>query len=90
MGSEGTVPLAIDADVSFGMHRRARRELSATLVYDGPLTAPVAAGDPVGRLIVEAPGYEPREYPVVAAADAPRKGLMGRIGAALAHLIRGG
>ena len=81
--------LQVDADVSAGLHRRARRDLVVSVNYDGPLVAPISAGDVVGTLRVEAPGYETQEYPLVAAEDVARKGLMGRIGAALAHMIRG-
>lgn len=51
--------------------------------------APVAEGDPIATLRVEAPGMEPQEFPLVAAESVQRKGLMGRIGAALVHMIRG-
>ena len=89
MGESETVALRVDSDISAGLHRRARRDLVVSVNYEGPLVAPIAAGDVVGTLRVEAPGYEAREYPLVAAEDVARKGLMGRIGAALAHMIRG-
>ena len=89
MGEADSVALQVDADVSAGLHRRARRDLVVSVNYDGPLVAPISAGDVVGTLRVEAPGYETQEYPLVAAEDVARKGFMGRIGAALAHMIRG-
>jgi serine-type D-Ala-D-Ala carboxypeptidase (penicillin-binding protein 5/6) len=89
MGEADSVALQVDADVSAGLHRRARRDLVVSVNYDGPLVAPISAGDVVGTLRVEAPGYATQEYPLVAAEDVARKGLMGRIGAALAHMIRG-
>ena len=66
-----------------------RPALSVTVSYDGPLVAPIHEGDVVGTLIVEAPDYPPREYALVAAESVAEKGLMGRIGAALAHMLRG-
>lgn len=90
MGVAPTVQLAVQDAVSIGLHRRARRDMTVTVSYDGPLVAPVAEGDVVGTLIVAAPGYEAREYPLVAAETVAQKGLMGRIGDALAHMIRGG
>lgn len=89
MGVNETVGLALAEDVSIGMHRRARRNMSVEVVYDGPLVAPIAAGSVVGELIVTVPDAEERRYDLVAAQDVERKGLMGRIGAALAHMIRG-
>lgn len=90
MGETETVALRVDDTVRIGMHRRARRDMTVSVVYDGPVPAPIAAGDEIGRIIIEAPGYEAREYPVYADEDVTQKGLMGRIGAAIAHMIRGG
>ena len=90
MGLSDSVTLQTAEEISVALHRRARRNLEVTAVYDGPLMAPIAAGDEVGRLIVEAPGIEPREFVLVAAEDVERQGLMGRIGTALAMMIRGG
>lgn len=90
MGVRDQVSLEIAADVSIGMHRRARRNMSVEVVYNGPLIAPVEAGSVVGQLIVTVPDAEPRRYDLQAAEAVERKGLMGRIGAALSHMIRGG
>lgn len=89
MGENETVALRVSTDVTAGLHRRARRDLTVTVSYDGPLVAPIREGDIVGSLIVEAPDYEPRSYDLVAAESVAEKGLMGRIGAALAHMLRG-
>ncbi|WP_300552423.1 D-alanyl-D-alanine carboxypeptidase family protein [Maricaulis sp.] len=89
MGEAERVSLAVAGDVTLGMHRRARRNMTVEVVYDGPLVAPVAAGQEVGRLVVNIPEQEPQEFALVAAETVERKGLMGRIGAALAHMIRG-
>jgi D-alanyl-D-alanine carboxypeptidase (penicillin-binding protein 5/6) len=90
MGEVDTVSLRVDVDVQIALHRRARRDMTVSVVYDGPLTAPIAEGDQVGVLVIEAPGYNAQEFPVVAAEPIARKGVMGRIGAAIAHMIRGG
>jgi D-alanyl-D-alanine carboxypeptidase (penicillin-binding protein 5/6) len=90
MGEVDTVGVRVDVDVQIALHRRARRDMSVSVVYDGPLAAPVTEGDQIGMLVVEAPGYETQEFPLVAAETVARKGVMGRIGAAIAHMIRGG
>jgi serine-type D-Ala-D-Ala carboxypeptidase (penicillin-binding protein 5/6) len=89
MGDSDTVSLRVADDVTAGLHRRARRDLTVTVSYDGPLVAPIQEGDVVGTLIVEAPDYEAREYDLLAAESVSEKGLMGRIGAAIAHMLRG-
>ncbi|WP_323761241.1 D-alanyl-D-alanine carboxypeptidase family protein [Maricaulis sp.] len=89
MGENETVALRVASDVTAGLHRRARRDLTVTVSYDGPLVAPIEEGEIVGSLIVEAPDYEARSFDLVAAESVAEKGLMGRIGAALAHMLRG-
>ncbi|MHA6288580.1 D-alanyl-D-alanine carboxypeptidase family protein [Maricaulis sp. CAU 1757] len=89
MGAQETVGLSLTEDVRIGLHRRARRDMSVEVVYDDPIPAPIEAGEAIATLVVAAPGAPDREYPLVATEDVPSKGLMGRVGAALAHLIRG-
>ncbi len=89
MGETETVGLELAEDVQLALHRRARRNMTVSVVFDGPVPAPISAGDEIGRIIVEVPGQEDREFAVVASEDVARMGLMGRIGAALAHMIRG-
>lgn len=89
MGTASTVALRVDEDIAVGLHRRARRDMTVSVNYDGPVSAPIAEGDVIATLTVEAPGMEPQDFPLAAADDVPRKGLMGRIGAALVHMIRG-
>ncbi|WP_417468162.1 D-alanyl-D-alanine carboxypeptidase family protein [Maricaulis sp.] len=90
MGDADTVGLQVGEDIQVALHRRARRNMTVSVVYEGPLMAPIEAGQEIGRLVVEAPGYEAQDYPLYASETVGRKGMMGRIGAALAHMIRGG
>ena len=52
--------------------------------------APVQEGDVIGALEVTLPDGREMSVPVEAAQSVARKGAMGRAGAALARLIRGG
>ncbi len=89
MGKQGSVALKPQKDIQVGMHRRAREDMKASIVYDGAIRAPIAESDPVARLEVTAPGYETRTYPLVAAETVPRKGMIGRAADALFALISG-
>jgi len=60
LGQQGTVPVGPREDVVLTLPRSARHQLKATAVFDGPLAAPVAAGQVVGKLRLEAPGVIPR------------------------------
>lgn len=87
MGKVGQVAVRAPEEISVRLHRNAREDMDVAIVYT-PAMAPVAEGDEVARLVVEAPGYEPKSFPLVAAHDVPRMGLMGRAGSALVALIR--
>ena len=59
-------------------------------VYDGPIPAPIAKGQPVGRIVVTAPGMEPVERPLVAGADVGQLSTLNRLIAAVGYLVWGG
>ena len=90
LGVAPSVELRAADSLSFGLHRRDRDGISAELVYEGPLHAPVQEGDVVGQLEVTLPDGREMSVPVEAAQSVARKGAMGRAGAAFARLIRGG
>ncbi len=66
-----------------------REQLEATAVMAGPVAAPVAAGQEIGTLIITIPGNSPIERPLLAGADVPELGLMGRVMAALKRMVMG-
>jgi D-alanyl-D-alanine carboxypeptidase (penicillin-binding protein 5/6) len=78
LGRQPLVPLVVEGGLQLGLHADAADRLEAIVVYQGPLRAPVSAGDPVGELVVTAPGLAPVRAPVVAGADVERLGLFGR------------
>lgn len=67
--------------------REARAEVTARVVFDAPLEAPIVAGEKAGELIVSVPGQDDTSFDLVAGSDVARGGLMTRIGAA-AYLTR--
>ena len=52
--------------------------LKASVVYQGPLKAPVKRGDPVGYLRIESGDGIVSKVPVFAGADVPRSGVLAR------------
>lgn len=89
LGDQAVVPLTAANDLIVTLPRRARPQLKVRVVYDAPIPAPIAKGQRIGSLVVEAPGREPAELPLVAGADVPRLGFAGRIPAAASYLIFG-
>lgn len=66
LGSRRTAPLVAQDDIVIGGARAVQSGLTAHIVYDGPLRAPIREGDVVARLVVEGPGYETQEFPLAA------------------------
>ncbi len=89
-GQETAVPLTIRDDVSVILRREARRDMRVSVNYMGPVRAPIITGSEVATLRVTAPGVEPQEFPLYAAASVPRAGIFGQIVMALDHLVFGG
>jgi D-alanyl-D-alanine carboxypeptidase (penicillin-binding protein 5/6) len=89
LGTEPTVPFIIENDMKLTMHKKARRAMKVTVNYRSPIPAPVKKGDKLATLTVSAPGEQPVEVPLLAAADVERLGLVGRLIAAFKHILWG-
>jgi serine-type D-Ala-D-Ala carboxypeptidase (penicillin-binding protein 5/6) len=66
LGGRSTVPLVAQNDIIVGGRRGTQSTLTAHIVYNGPIHPPIAEGAVVARLVVEGPGYETQEFPLVA------------------------
>jgi serine-type D-Ala-D-Ala carboxypeptidase (penicillin-binding protein 5/6) len=66
LGSRSTVPLVTEREITLVGPRAGQQNLTAHIVYDGPLAAPIREGQVVARLVVEGPGLERQEYPLAA------------------------
>ncbi len=89
LGSQATVPLVVQSDVSMTMRRRARSDLKVSVKYDEPIPAPIAKGDQIATLLVSAPGVDTIEYPLIAGSDVEQLGPVGRLTAAFNYLVWG-
>ncbi len=66
LGSRRAVPLVTQEDITIVGPRVAQQNLTAHIVYDGPLNPPIREGEEVARLVIEGPGLTPQEYPLQA------------------------
>lgn len=89
LGTAGRVPLTITQDVLITLPRKARKDMSVKVRYEGPIPAPIVAGAPLAELVISAPGEKDITLPLVAGADVGALGLIGRLGAAIDFLIWG-
>ncbi len=79
MGAERRVPLVSPVDVAVLVPLLGATQVSATIEFMGPLSAPVLEGQEVGRLLVEVPGSPELSFPVVAGRSVDEGGVVPRL-----------
>jgi D-alanyl-D-alanine carboxypeptidase (penicillin-binding protein 5/6) len=89
LGARERLPLVTTKAISIGAHRAVRAGLKASIVYEGPLAAPIKKGAPVARLVVEGVGVR-QEFPLVAGARVGKANPFSRAAFGLQHLFGGG
>lgn len=78
MGQNQTVPLVVSQDLTMLLPHGWRNGTHVALDYQGPLAAPLKAGQSVGQVTVTLPGGRQASLPVVVGQDVPALGLLGR------------
>lgn len=86
-GKQSTVPLIADEPVNLILHRSLADEAKATIVYQGPVAAPIKEKQQIGYLRVEAPQGPAREYRLYAGQAVKETGVWGKIGLAAKRLL---
>jgi len=89
LGKEETVPLVTDNDVTVVLPIARRDELKMSVVYTGPVEAPIRKGTVIGKLHIVIPNQDPQDIDLVAGRDVERAGIFGRVAARLHHLLGG-
>ena len=78
MGSANTVPLIAAKPLAVTLPSGAVPVLTARVVYDGPLAAPIGKGQHVADLVVTSPGLPEQRMPLVAGESVDRAGFFRR------------
>lgn len=86
-GKTKTAPLIVAEPVSAMVHRSLMDMTRATVVYNGPVSAPINENQQIGFLRVEVEGGEAKEYPLFAGANVKEMGVFGKIGMAAKTLL---
>lgn len=86
-GSASEVTLTTDHPIRFSVPDGAARKLSLAIAYDGPLRAPVKAGETVAELVISVDGMEPSRVPLVATESVAKAGFFRRIRNAFVGLV---
>ncbi|MEM9522599.1 MAG: D-alanyl-D-alanine carboxypeptidase family protein [Pseudomonadota bacterium] len=87
LGNAPDVGLVAAQDLRMVLPALGQDELAAAVEYEGPLRAPIAAGDEVATLVVTAPGLAPVRRPLVAEADIGGGGFATRLRTAARVLL---
>ena len=87
LGDAAQVGLVAPRDLAIAIPSGANPNLRATVVYQGPIKAPIKAGQHIADLVVTSPGLPEQRLPLVAAADVGEAGFFGRMWAGLMSLF---
>lgn len=88
-GKEASVPLVTMEPVSMILHRSQAQTVTAKVVYDGPVAAPITEGQQIGYLRVSMEKGDAREFPLYAGKAVKAVGPLGRISLAVKALMGG-
>ena len=89
LGDSDTVPLVLADDLVVTLPRATRDSLDARIIYEGPVPAPIAKGQEIARLVIEAPGVETIEKPLLAGHDVGKPSMLLRMATVLGYLLFG-
>ncbi|MCM8731417.1 D-alanyl-D-alanine carboxypeptidase family protein [Hephaestia sp. GCM10023244] len=78
MGSAGSVGLVAPRELTVTVPSGALPEMSAKVVYSGPIKAPIKAGQHIADLVIQLPDTGPQTVPLVAANDVGEAGFFRR------------
>ena len=83
MGSSSTIGLVAPKTLTVALPAGAVPEMSAKVVYDGPIKAPIKAGQHIADLVITSRDVPEQRLPLVADKDVSEAGFFGRAWAGL-------
>lgn len=89
MGVAPKVQLTVTKDAVMTLPRGARQNIKVSVVYDGPVKAPIRKGQQIGKLVVSGDNLQAAEIPLVAAEDVEKMGFLGRIVSGVKYFVLG-
>jgi len=90
LGSENVVGLIAPRNLAVTVPAGLGSDLKVKIVYNGPVKAPIAAGQHIADLVVSTPDTGPQTMPLVAANAVGEAGFFGRMWAGLKSLFGAG
>ncbi|MBE7210229.1 MAG: D-alanyl-D-alanine carboxypeptidase [Gluconacetobacter diazotrophicus] len=90
LGEARTVPAGAEKALTVTVPHGWQNKVKVALDYDAPVSAPVAAGRPIGKVTITGASVSDIQVPLVARESVARKSLPGRAVAVLSHALGGG
>ena len=87
LGDAASVGLVAPRNLAVTYPASAMTGMKVKVVYDGPVKAPIAAGQHIADLVVETPSTPPQVMPLVAANSIGTAGFFGRAWSGLKSLV---
>lgn len=89
LGEKEAVPFVLQDDLIVTIPKIAMKDFAVTVSYNGPLLAPVQAGQKIGTLVIDIPHMEKIERPLYAGESVEKLGLFAGAFAKLKILLAG-
>ena len=87
LGDARSVGLIAPRDLTVTVPAGSDAAMKLSVVYDGPIKAPIKAGQHIADLVVATSDAPPQRLPLVAAADVDTAGFFGRLWAGLRSIL---
>ena len=87
LGDAATVGLIAPRNLAVTLPAGAAANMTVKVVYDGPVKAPIKAGQHIADLVVTTPETGPQTMPLVAEVDVGEAGFFGRLWAGLKSIV---
>lgn len=78
LGDAQTVGMAPIEDIALLLPYRAIPEITANVIFNAPIAAPITKGELLGELVIDVPDMGSHRYPLAAMADVGEAGFMAR------------
>ena len=88
-GTKDAVGVTVRDPLTVMMAVESRPQMKVKLRYDGPIHAPIAAGQQIGTITVSVPGKPDKVVPAIAAEGVPANGFLDRMMTGLQVLVFG-
>lgn len=87
LGDESEVGLVAPRDLAVTLPAGLGSDMKVKVVYNGPIVAPIKAGQHIADLVVSTPDMPPQTLPLVAESDVSEAGFFARLWAGLRSLL---